>query len=283
MYDWALTLGQEVELIWSQHWSMMTILYLGVRYLGILFIALNLLYNVPTIPLKDTECFIVYVVWDWIGIMVFAMLWVIVIARLHAMYQRSRKILIFLIVIALAVNTFTCVAAIMAMTHVLGEEYILSGTYQCSLRFPDDIQLLDSIAWILSCVGEVIALCLVVWIGVKHFRESRLHSTGGITEDSFTVLIKTHVFYFASFIGVSCLQLIVHLSPLSMDTLSPATQICDALLQIFQVAQMFVLGPRLILNIREHYAKVTADSDAGTDMTSITFHARVYVSTSSGV
>ncbi|KAG2353468.1 hypothetical protein BDR07DRAFT_703636 [Suillus spraguei] len=39
LYDWALTFGQEVELIWRQHWSLMTVLYLSVRYLGILFAA----------------------------------------------------------------------------------------------------------------------------------------------------------------------------------------------------------------------------------------------------
>ncbi|KAG2351168.1 hypothetical protein BDR07DRAFT_1432987 [Suillus spraguei] len=29
-YDWALTFGQEVELVWRQRWSLMTVLYLGV-------------------------------------------------------------------------------------------------------------------------------------------------------------------------------------------------------------------------------------------------------------
>ncbi|KAG2045647.1 hypothetical protein BDR06DRAFT_433508 [Suillus hirtellus] len=29
-YDWALTFGQEVELVWRQRWSLMTVLYLSV-------------------------------------------------------------------------------------------------------------------------------------------------------------------------------------------------------------------------------------------------------------
>ncbi|KAG2358763.1 hypothetical protein BDR07DRAFT_1610586 [Suillus spraguei] len=37
MYDWALTFGQEVELLWRQRWSLMTVLYLSLRYLGILY------------------------------------------------------------------------------------------------------------------------------------------------------------------------------------------------------------------------------------------------------
>ncbi|KAG2107474.1 uncharacterized protein F5147DRAFT_206170 [Suillus discolor] len=42
-YDWSLTFGQEVELIWRQRWSLMTVLYLSVRYLGILYAAMSIL------------------------------------------------------------------------------------------------------------------------------------------------------------------------------------------------------------------------------------------------
>ncbi|KAG1787061.1 uncharacterized protein HD556DRAFT_1449116 [Suillus plorans] len=53
-YDWALTFGQEVELVWRQRWSLVTVLYLSVRYLGILSAALSMVDNVPTISLTDT-------------------------------------------------------------------------------------------------------------------------------------------------------------------------------------------------------------------------------------
>ncbi|KAG2055203.1 hypothetical protein BDR06DRAFT_1007111 [Suillus hirtellus] len=55
MYDWALTFGQEVELIWGQRWSLMTVMYLSTRYLGILYAALFILGTVPTIWLTDTD------------------------------------------------------------------------------------------------------------------------------------------------------------------------------------------------------------------------------------
>ncbi|KAG2359090.1 hypothetical protein BDR07DRAFT_1415981, partial [Suillus spraguei] len=42
-YDWVLTLGQEVELVWRQRWSLMTVLYLAVRYLGIFYVVLVML------------------------------------------------------------------------------------------------------------------------------------------------------------------------------------------------------------------------------------------------
>jgi hypothetical protein len=47
--------------------------------------------------------------------------------------------------------------------------------------------------------------------------------------------------------------------------------------------QMFVLGPRLILTVREHYAKVAASADEGLDMTVIAFQASGHTPTSGDV
>jgi hypothetical protein len=45
---------------------------------------------------------------------------------------------------------------------------------------------------------------------------------------------------------------------------------------------MFVLGPRLILGVREYHARLVADSNEETDMVSIAFRERVHI-TISGV
>ncbi|KAG2093888.1 uncharacterized protein F5147DRAFT_657300 [Suillus discolor] len=253
-YDWALTFGQEVELIW-------------VRYLGILS-AVQVFR-----PSQLTDTMLDYIIWDWMAVVVFAMLWVIIITRLHAMYQRDRKILISLVVTFLAINTFDGVNAVMTTMYTSAGHTLV----------------LDSVAWIFTIVWEVLALCLAVWIAVKHFCELRLHSAGGIMGDCFTVLMKTHVVYFArvehdSFLAVSCFELILDFSPtLLMDQNLVESQTFFGLVQIFSVVQMFVLGPRLILGIREYNAKLVADSDAASRMTSIAFQERVHISTSSGL
>jgi hypothetical protein len=53
--------------------------------------------------------------------------------------------------------------------------------------------------------------------------------------------------------------------------------------EVLSVVQMFVLGPRLILSVREYSAKLVAESDAETSMISIVFQERVHISTSSTV
>lgn len=74
-----------------------------------------------------------------------------------------------------------------------------------------------------------------------------------------------------------------HCSYFLQDSNSVGTEIYTGILQISLIVQMFVLGPRLILSVREYHSKLVTNSDAATCMTSIDFQERVYVSTSSTV
>jgi hypothetical protein len=87
-------------------------------------------------------------------------------------------------------------------TQLIGripEVLILSGTYTCNYGYEENVQPLVITVWVLNAVWEVPALCLAVWIAVKHFRDQRRFglSTGSTIGDCFRVLIKSHVFYFA--------------------------------------------------------------------------------------
>jgi hypothetical protein len=56
------------------------------------------------------------------------------------------------------------------------------------------------------------------------------------------------------------------------------------ILNVLLVVQMFVLGPRLILNVREYHAELVAGTvDADTSMNSIVFQEQVHISTSGTV
>jgi len=51
--------------------------------------------------------------------------------------------------------------------------------------------------------------------------------------------------------------------------------IYNGILRIVSLLQMFVLGPRLILSVREYLAKVTTDSDEGICMTTVAFMGHI--------
>ncbi|KAG1794664.1 uncharacterized protein HD556DRAFT_1527070 [Suillus plorans] len=284
VYGWVLTLGQEIELIWRQRLSLMTVLYLTVHTLywnTIFFCQTSVNY---AIGIADRCSTMTYYVGNVTNVALTAMLGVIMIARLHAMYQGSRAMLMFLVIIFLAVNIACGVMMVIAFNSIVVEETILSGIHMCGYVYGGDDQLLVSIIWILNTVWEVLALCLSVWIAVKHFRELRRlgPSTGSTIGDCFRVLVQSHVLYFVSFVGVSCIQL-ADLSPEISNSTSIGAQILIGTVQISLVVYMFVLGPRLILSVREYSAKLVAYSDAETSMNSIVFQEHVHVSTSSTV
>ncbi|KAG1859302.1 hypothetical protein F4604DRAFT_1930845 [Suillus subluteus] len=268
IYDWVLTFGQEVELVWRQRWSLMTFLYLSVRYIGILAAVIQILGHIIRSAIS------------WTIVVINAILGVIMIARLNAMYQQSKKVLIVLVGIFLAVFIADGIFVAIATRYIVAEELIFSGTYQCTTYYERNGSLLISLAWIVDAVWEVVALCFAVWSAVKHFRELRRWSAGGIVQDCFTVLMKSHIIYFASFVAISCVQLGgFFFSDVFRD--SPEYQIYTGFSQILFLLQMFVLGPRLILSIREYHATLVTGPDAG--MTSIVFQERVHVTTSSSV
>jgi hypothetical protein len=61
------------------------------------------------------------------------------------------------------------------------------------------------------------------------------------------------------------------------------SEVFFAFLSIAEVVQMFVLGPRLILGVREYHAKLVANSDEATGMASIVFQDRIHIETGNGV
>ncbi|KAG2348036.1 hypothetical protein BDR05DRAFT_957688 [Suillus weaverae] len=189
---------------------------------------------------------------------------VIMIVRLYAMYQRSRKMLVFLIVILLAIS-ITC-------------GLILSGTSVCVYEIIGDTPILDTVMLALYPAWQVFALCLTVWIAVKHFRELRLSSTGWTIGGWFAVLVQPHAIYAV----VSCLVL-GSLSLKNSVIISEGALFYTGLVQIVTILQMFVLGPRLILSVREYHAKLVAKSDMGTDITTIAFQEHVHFSSGGSV
>ncbi|KAG1805609.1 hypothetical protein EV424DRAFT_1351042 [Suillus variegatus] len=278
VYDWVLTLGQEIELIWCGEKLVLTpkcSRYAILEYC-ILLSAFWDTGSMPSVSLTDAGCAITYYVTSGTTLALTAMLGVITIARLHAMYQGSRTMLMFLVIIFLAVN-IAC-----GVMSALG----LNGTV---LLYGDQLPILISMVWVLNTVWEALAQCLSVWAAVKHFRELRRlgPSTGSTIGDCFTVLIRSHVLYFASsahvsFLGVSCFQLAIF-SPELLNSDSIGAKTLAGACEILSIVQMIVLGPRLILSVREYHAKIVAYSDAETSMNLIVFQEHVHVSNSSTV
>lgn len=217
----------------------------------------------------------------WTLFVVDLILGAIVIIRLHAMYQRSRRMLIFLVGIFLAITTACSVINGIGTHPFIGEEFVLSDTYMCIIT--EDQPQLVRWTWVIGAAWEALALCLSVWIAIKHFREQKQlrFSTGSTIGDCFAMLIKSQVLYFIAFVAVSCFDLGYFSQNLQASD-STGAQIYYGVLSFVFPVQMFVLGPHLILSIREYHAEVVNNSEAGTVFTTICFQECIPISTISG-
>jgi len=271
VYDWALTFGQEFELVWKQRWSFVTVLYICVRYMGLSYSVIIVLWSFP-FSITDTDCLVVYFISAWIPIVVNAMLGVIMMIRIYAMYGRPKKMLVFLVIVLLSSTIASGVMTAIGNVGVSAEELVLFGYHACLGEFDTNQKDLNNETLIPTTIWEILAFILAVWIVIKHFHQLRQSPTGSTIGDCFTVLIQSHTFYFAVFAIVACFSLGL-LSTYIRYSWSVGSAVYVGVLGIGQVLQMFVLGPRLILSIREYHAKLVAMSDEGISMMSIDFQA----------
>jgi len=225
-----------------------------------------------------SSCNYVALILIWTAFIANTMLGVIMIARLYAMYQRSRRMLIFLVVIFMTVTITFVVMTVIGSSYVSAEALILSGTFQC--HYGDDNFM--TLNWLLCTVWEILALCLAIWISVKHLREMSRPSIGWSVGGIFEVLISSHVHYFAAFATSSCLNLFSPSSSIS-NLSSVGVQVYYGIFQVAIDMQIFVLGPRLLMTVRRYHAKLVDNPDAGACVTTIAFEEQLHTSTWSDV
>ncbi|KAG2057726.1 hypothetical protein BDR06DRAFT_1018820 [Suillus hirtellus] len=203
--------------------------------------------------------------------------------RIHAMYGRSKKMLVFLVLVLLASTIASVIMVAMANIGVSAGEFVLLGIHICIATY-DNMNQVDLMfeSMISTALWEILTFILAFWVVSKHFRELRQSPTGPTIGDCFMVLTKSHAFYFVVFAVVACFNL-GSTSPNIVFVPSVGSDVYIGILQVAQTLQMFVLGPRLILSIRKYHAKLVARSDEGIGMTTIRFQAGGDVSTSGDV
>ncbi|KAG1739510.1 hypothetical protein EDD22DRAFT_851957 [Suillus occidentalis] len=95
VYDWVLTVGQEIELIW-------------ICYIGIPYSFANVLESIPFVSLMDAGCNILEYALNWTNVV------------MNAMLGGSRAMLLFLVIIFLAVNIACGVITAIEVKTVVG-------------------------------------------------------------------------------------------------------------------------------------------------------------------
>ncbi|EGO27180.1 hypothetical protein SERLADRAFT_460120, partial [Serpula lacrymans var. lacrymans S7.9] len=165
LYDHALLMQREMDLIWRRQWSLITFLYVVIRYAGDVVLvagAVSLRCQMHGIFCIFTPMGIQLQIW---GSLVFLLaMQATFILRVYAMYRQSKKIIFFLSFLLLVEGIIGSII-IGTGSHYHGPVKIVSepipGVHMCSLK---GIESTETVGPYTTIIGfECIIFALTAW------------------------------------------------------------------------------------------------------------------------
>lgn len=234
IYDWMLTLGREVELVWLSPWSPVKILFLVTRYTP--FIELGfVVWPLATNDISPRACYVDYQWTAWTNITGILFAEVILMLRTWAVYDRRRSVGFFL-------AFWTIATWVPNLASV--------GIFLQSLKFGPLPALEDApgvgchvvagssilfISWVMIIVSEAAALLLMLFVAIREYRLGR-------DSDLFKTVFRDGTIFYLYLFAFSTANVIVVLT-------TPA-----GLINLLSIAERMVhsiLTSRIILRLRE--------------------------------
>ncbi|KAG1857399.1 hypothetical protein DFJ58DRAFT_745113 [Suillus subalutaceus] len=259
-YEYLLLLDKEVKYVWGRPWSIMSFLYLVVRYFG-LFLALlcglwgGLLYMPESsqfslvIVLLYSCKYIGYglvVLIEWGFSVYFCFAEAILIWRLYALCNQSKLLLyvlvgLFLPIVALSIGTDIYLYSRRNVFSV--KEIITPHAKYCTLSY--NIGPMPAIYTSIPIVCyDVLLVVLAAAILVRHLRQQRGFQMRANTY--MVMIVRYHIMYFALNLTNQILLVILwaHIPTPAMS-----------LSELFNDTAPFILAPRLIISIWDTHAQ----------------------------
>ncbi|KAJ8594582.1 hypothetical protein M405DRAFT_808781 [Rhizopogon salebrosus TDB-379] len=189
--------------------------------------------------------------------------------RVFAMYRRSRKMGLFLILCFMAASASRGIMDGLTLSPSSGsisEEYILSGTGVCTLSRSVVVPFLDGIPSI--CI-ELLLFLLAVRVFYKHVLEMQRALPDWGFDDCLSILFRDHLLHFFCYLTPNVMQIIA----ISMNVSnSEGSWWYSSITISFVVIQQCVLVPRLVISIREYNSQLSHGLDgATTDVVTMAF------------
>ncbi|KAF9220134.1 hypothetical protein BS17DRAFT_355952 [Gyrodon lividus] len=262
-YDYLLTLGREVELIWRRPWSLVSSLYVLIRYLGIVLAIMDAIWGsliyMPELVRIDTFKFI-----NWGNYVYMLALEATMILRIFAMYNRSRRLLYFLLALFLPVVVVELVLSVLYFGPRNGmyvTNISLAGMEVCTANFSSSPLLYIYFSLPGIVFDGTLAMFAIARL-IQHTANTQRSLGAWEMNVYMRVLARDSILCFMGNFTYRSFNLI------PITNLPPP---CKTLAQAFCSIEPFVLPPRLVIGFREYCAHIVADSDAGSQMESMIF------------
>ncbi|KAG1755261.1 uncharacterized protein EDB91DRAFT_1098003 [Suillus paluster] len=260
-YDFLLLLGREVDLVWKRSWTLMSSLYVVVRYLGLAlamidsFCKLHIprsmipgFHNVQgggVVNMSSETCLWTLQLLNWGNYLFIIAMEGIMILRIYAMYGQSRLILGVLLVLFLSV---------MALALAIGIRYygphsglIIAQFNVLNTNFCLDALGADPMFFVYASIPSVFFDALLVVLAitrlVKHTIQMNEATGRWRMNQCMKMIVRDSVLYFVLNLAYRVLNLI---------PLANIPAVCTSLAELFCAIEPYVLAPRLVINFREY-------------------------------
>jgi len=247
VYDYVLCLGLEIKYVWFAPWAMPKLLYIWTRYFGLLLMAL-MVTTFMTSNRNPKLCVGFFNLETWGSVWMMGTVSCILLLRIYAMYERSRRVAIFSIVIY--------VGQIITACAILGTQVVTMYTppqplsdFNVSGCITGDSPPALVTYWIARLAFDSLLLLMV---GYKMTHRYVSYNT----TDLLDIMIKDNV---STFIFIFCVQSI------NLFTYRLAPSELAAVALPFSIATDTIMSTRLILHIREAFFGPAEDAERSVD------------------
>ncbi|KAJ3551191.1 hypothetical protein NM688_g4854 [Phlebia brevispora] len=270
LYDTLLNLDTEIEVIWKKNWSLPKILYLIARYWAPLDLLIVLSFDIQIGLPTPRRCR-----WSlWMmtipGPVIFpAIVNVILILRMHALFGKNRKVLIFMCIMmffdfacsfcaTLLASLNAQVASVPAFVGLPGCATSLSVGKLTLVGWYDSLLIYNLRALITSTTYVRVPTIIVGFTCMMMTLYQCIRATGGFSwqfrsqfSPLFRIIIRDGVFYWFLIFAASLFDAFMIL-----DTHTPITRVGF----IWNIVAYSIAGTRILLNLRAQALKTIAGS-----------------------
>ncbi|KAH7928966.1 hypothetical protein BV22DRAFT_157759 [Leucogyrophana mollusca] len=274
MYDQVLNFSQEVDLIWGRHWTFMTGLYFAARYCGSVS-----LFGTTALGLRLTWTRKVlesaYIASQWLSGVFGVAMQAILLVRVYALYNRSKKLLAFLLA------CFCCEVIVVLVTYGMLFNFSFMGRYVLAIGpnsigsvaeedelDPAVLEPLGVVNVLMQLTLDVILLAFALFAAVNHASEARKLHGGWSINPLVKSLVADQLIYFIGNViwQATALSLLV---PNSIA----AGSVFMAGMNDFFGAFAVLAGPHMVISLRAKEIKTVKDTSHG-ELSTIQFGAR---------
>jgi len=235
VYDYILCIGLEVKYVWFAPWGLPKILYVWTRYLGLLLMTL-MVWTSGASNRNPRYCVAFFNIESWGSVWMMGTVSGILLLRIYAMYERSRKVAIFAIVISVSQVIAACVILGTQLVTVYTPPPVLAQ-FNLPGCFVGDSPPELVTYWIARLAFDSI---LLVMVGYKMTHRYVSYNQ----TDLLDIMIKDNV---STFIFIFCVQSV------NLFTYRLAPTELAAVGLPFSIATDIIMSTRLILHIREAF------------------------------